>query len=107
MADPIRTSRSGIETIHHSLEAALDALEIGTLSPDDLAWDVQRGKWVAVRDHFAIGDGWFDRQRYRRASERQRLSDLPATAPDFPSLTELGTTPPSGVVAGGKPPAQK
>lgn len=107
MAETIRSTRSGIETIYHSLEAALDALETGTLSPDDLAWDSQRGKWVAVRDHFAIGDAWFDRQQYRRVHERQRLSDLPSTAPAFPSLTDLGMTPARGVTAAAKSPFQQ
>ncbi len=97
MADSIRTVRAGIETIHQTVEATLDALTAGTLSPDDLAWDAQRGKWVPVRDHFALTDAWFERQRFRPAKDRQPLSALPQIPAAFPSLTDGGTTPVQGV----------
>lgn len=102
MSSTIRTApRGGAETVHQSVEAVLDALEHGTLSPDDLAYDTQRGKWVPVRDHFAVLDAWHERQAFKPLDDRTPLDRLPAaTRLTFPALSEDGVTPARGIASG-------
>ncbi len=92
------TDASGREATFASVELLVDALEAGTLGPDDQVYDVARRRLVRVIEDADIRQAWDDRQRYRPRDDRRTLDRArPSNRLQFPAVTDGGVTPAHGV----------
>jgi hypothetical protein len=85
------SSAAGPESGWSTIGDLLDALEIGTVSPDDFVFDAIRQSWQPLRSHGEIAAAWRERMRFRPADAP--LPFLPPPADGFPALSPEGITP--------------